>query len=94
MSRDYLGRSPIVYIYNLNVSIRYRCFSDSVVVCRIAEEGEHLRLENRSSSESGYQTGAGEWDEVLTDTNSHQTTKHKSLVPNSYQSRIVIKGQK
>ena len=60
MSRDYLGTSSIVYIYNLNVSIRYRCFSDSFVVCRDAEEGEHLRLENRSSSESGYGTSVGD----------------------------------
>ena len=67
-------------IPDLNNILRSRCFSERVVT-RLDSEDDHLRLENRSSSESGYQTRAedrderGEWDEeVFTEA----TRQHRS----------------
>ena len=60
-------------IPDLNI-LRSRCFSERVVT-RLDSEDDHLRLEYRSSSESGYQTRGedredreaerGEWDEEV-----------------------------
>lgn len=60
-------------IPDLNI-LRSRCFSERVVT-RLDSEDDHLRLENRSSSESGYQTRGedredreaerAEWDEEV-----------------------------
>ena len=77
-------------IPDLNI-LRSRCFSERVVT-RLDSEDDHLRLENRSSSESGYQTRGedredrGEWDEeVFIDAagaqSSHQYRSHYR-VPN------------
>ena len=70
-------------IADLNNILRSRCFSERVVT-RLDSEDDHFRLENRSSSESGYQTRTedrderGEWDEeVFTETTSAHY-KHRS----------------
>ena len=71
------------YITSLDLHILWsRCFSERVVT-RLDSEEDHWRLENRSSSESGYQTRGeerdmerGEWDEVFTDTASKYRSQH------------------
>ena len=72
-----------IFITRLNLHIlRSRCFSERVVT-RLDSEEDHWRLENRSSSESGYQTRGeerdverGEWDEVFTDTASKYRSQY------------------
>ena len=72
-------------IPDLNI-LRSRCFSERVVT-RLDSEDDHLRLENRSSSESGYQTRGedreadrGEWNEevFIDETGAQSSHQYKS----------------
>ena len=77
-----ISRTSIFSSLDVNI-LRSRCFSERVVT-RLDSEDDHLRLENRSSSESGYQTrgedrdGREEWDEVFTDNAATSQYKYRS----------------